>query len=90
MSSWVHDGRRWTAAGDEPISGLPLRGRLRLTRGNTGVRLEINGRAFAGEPLSGILTHGGRLGVRWRGAIISPLGTEEQPLRLESQEPLDS
>ncbi len=36
LSLWLHDGSRWVAESAEPILGLPLRGRVRLTSGNAG------------------------------------------------------
>jgi hypothetical protein len=74
LSMWLHDGSRWAAESVEPIPGLPLRGRVRLTRGN-GMQLDIDGRAVPGELLSGIRAHGGQLGVRWRGVSVFPLAT---------------
>jgi hypothetical protein len=75
LSKWMQDGTRWAVESAEFVPGLPLRGRVRLTRGNAGVRLDIDGRVIPTELLNGIQAHGGQLGVRWIGVSIFPLGT---------------
>ena len=69
LSIWLHDGSHWAVEAVEPIPGLPLSGRVRLTRGNAGMQLNIDGRAVPGELLNGIQAHGGLLGVRWIGVL---------------------
>ena len=44
LSLWLHDGSRWAVESAEPILGLPLRGRVRLTRENAEMQLDIDGR----------------------------------------------
>jgi len=90
MSMWVHDGTRWAAESAQPILGLPLRGRVRLTRGNAGIQLDIDGRAIASELLGGMRARGGRLGVRWSGAALFPLRTDEERPRPGSEKAPDS
>jgi hypothetical protein len=75
LSMWLHDGSHWAVESAEPIPGLPLRGQVRLTRGNAGMQLDIDGRAVPGELLNGIRAHGGQLGVRWIGVSVFPLET---------------
>jgi hypothetical protein len=75
LSMWMHDGTSWRVESSEFILGLPLRGRVRLTRGNGGMQLDIDGRAIPSELLNGFQAHGGQLGVRWSGVSIFPLAT---------------
>jgi hypothetical protein len=75
LSMWMHDGTRWAVESAESFPGLPLRGRVRLTKGNAGMQLDIDGRAVPSELLNGIQAHEGHLGVRWSGISIFSLGT---------------
>jgi hypothetical protein len=73
LSIWTHDGTHWAMESAEPIPGLPFRGRVLLTRGNSEMQVDIDGRAVPSELLNGIKAQGGQLGVRWSGASIFPL-----------------
>ena len=75
LSLWLHDGSRWVVESAEPILGLPLRGRIQLTRENAEMQLEIDGRVIPGELLNRIRAQVGLLGVRWIGASVLQLET---------------
>ncbi|CAE6726330.1 hypothetical protein [Paraburkholderia domus] len=70
LSRWLHDGRGWAAQGEQFIAGLPLRGRVRLTRSAAGIQLDIDGHAIPSEFLEELNAPYGRLGVRWSGVAL--------------------
>jgi hypothetical protein len=75
LTIWMHDGTRWALGSTASISGLPLRGQVRLTRGDRWMQLDIDGRSVPSEFLNGVQMREGQLGVRWSGVSIFPPGT---------------
>ncbi|SAK44082.1 hypothetical protein AWB75_00650 [Caballeronia catudaia] len=69
VSRWVHDGQRWDVQSLEPLSGMPLGGRVRVVRSEDRVQVLIEGRAIPDEFLEGM---DGQLGIRWSGAALLP------------------